>query len=104
MATLPGLQLATLPGLSPHTTGSALTRDAGVTGEVVGAAIRHPDALDPPVGREALGVPAVARVVRHLALQVLPEPQAQGIDPHGKQVLLRVRQVEAESLVRYNAL
>lgn len=44
--------------------------------QVVTAAVRTPDALDPTVAGEALSVPTVARVVGHLVGHVLPETQS----------------------------
>ena len=47
--------------------------------QVEGGPIGAPDTLDPAVRGEHLGVPAVAGVVRHLVVHVLPEPNFGGI-------------------------
>ena len=53
-----------------------------VLAEVKGGPVRAADALDPAVGGEELGVPAVASVVRHLVGHVLTKPQLLGVRPH----------------------
>ena len=72
--------------------------------EVKRAAVGEADALYPPVRALDLGVPAVLRVVRHLVLQVLPEPQARGIDADLEQKQLRARDEVPQRLVGDDAL
>jgi len=76
----------------------------GVLGEVVGGAVGAPDTLDPAVRGETLGVPAVARVVRHLVGHVLPKPQFRRVDAHFHHELLDAGHEVAQRLVRNQAL
>lgn len=81
-----------------------LAGGARVLREVVGGAVRAADDLDPAVAHEALGVPAVARVVRHLVAHVLPEAHSLRIEARAHQEHVHARQEVAQRLVRHQFL
>ena len=56
--------------------------------EIESGSVCASDALDPSVGREQLGVPAVAGVVSHLVVHVLPESKLLRVHAHLDHVLL----------------
>ncbi|TYZ59645.1 hypothetical protein PybrP1_003759 [[Pythium] brassicae (nom. inval.)] len=76
----------------------------GVHREVVARAVRVARTLDPARAQLDLEVPAVGRIVRHLRVEVLAEPEPRHVDPDRDREQRRAREVVRERLVRDHAL
>eukprot|EP00982_Pelagococcus_subviridis_P014608 31342-Pelagococcus_subviridis.AAC.47 len=72
--------------------------------QVKRAPVREADALDPSVRALDLRVPAVLRVVRHLVLQVLAEPQTLQVDADLLEEHVRARDKVRQGFVRDDPL
>lgn len=86
------------------TINALLTRSLGVLLQVIGTPVCTPHALYPPIGSEALSIPAVTGIVSHLIAEVLPEPELLGVDANPQEILLDACHVVAKSLVGHQAL